>query len=125
MLILSVSPAEARWLKPKPVSCYFFRGEQVELKQTCIYEITFWSGGGVSSLIWEDGVKSNIAWGLQGRGEKICNDGEMNLDGVCGSVYYRHPSNLQRISQQDVGRMRENGEKVLSCVQVKLNSVCY
>lgn len=32
-----VSPAQGGKVKPTPVSCWFFRGEKLELQQTCTY----------------------------------------------------------------------------------------
>ncbi len=81
----AVAPAHAGRVEPKSVSCWFFRGEKVELEQTCITEVHNWIGGGVRFIRWEDGVQTTIAWGLQGRGEKPCVD--ISFDGVCGVSY--------------------------------------
>lgn len=125
MLLLSSSPVQAGRIAPEPKSCYFFRGEQLELRQTCIYESTSWAGGGVSKLVWEDGVVTSIKWGLQGRGGKTTCDGEMSVDNVCTVSYSRHPITLKRISRENMERMNRNDQKVISCLQTGRNSVCY
>lgn len=78
----------------------------------------------MSSLVWEDGVKTIKAWGLQGRGEQTCNGGT-SLDGVCALAYARHPITFERLSKNDTDRMNRNNQKVIYCTQVERNSVCY
>lgn len=124
MLLLSTNPVQAGRTEPQPKPCYFFRGEQLELRQTCIYESTSWAGGGVSKLVWKDGVVTTMKWGLQGRGEKTCN-GEMSVDGVCARGYYRHPISFERISRETMERMNRNDQNVINCLQIGRNSVCY
>jgi len=123
LLVISANPAQAGRIEPKPVSCYFFRGEKLEIQQTCIYESTSWAGGAAARLQWRDGVKTAIAWGLQGRGAKPCD--EVSLDKVCGSTYHRHPKTLQRISKESAMRLSANKQQALYCVQAGRNSVCY
>ena len=126
MLLLSANPVQAGRIEPRLESCYFFRGENLELRQTCIYESTSWAGGGVSKLVWEDGVVTSIKWGLQGRGEKTtCNGEMMSVDNVCAVSYSRHPITLKRISRETMERMNRNDQKVISCLQTGRNSVCY
>ena len=125
MLLLSTNPVQAGRIEPRLESCYFFRGENLELRQTCIYESTSWAGGGVSKLVWEDGVVTNIKWGLQGRGGKTTCDGEMSVDNVCAVSYSRHPITLKRISRETMERMNRNDQNVISCLQTGRNSVCY
>ena len=124
MLILSANPVQAGRTEPQPKPCYFFRGEQLELRQTCIYESTSWAGGGVSKLVWEDGVTTILKWGLQGRGEKTTCNG-MSIDNVCALSYSRHPITLKRISRENMERMNRNDQKVIYCHQTGRNSVCY
>jgi hypothetical protein len=116
------APAKAGRVEPSPISCYFFRDGQLELQQTCIYESYSWAGGGMRSLLWEDGVRTTMAWGLQGRGERPCED--TSVDQVCGSTYFRHPTTLDRISDSEAERLQRNGS-VVRCVQVQTNSVCW
>jgi hypothetical protein len=56
-----VVPARAGRIEPTPVSCWLFRGDKLELNQTCSYESISWAGGGTSSLRWEDGVRTKMA----------------------------------------------------------------
>ena len=122
LLFVLANPAQAGRIEPKPVSCYFFRGEQLEIQQTCIYDSHSWLGGGIATLQWEDGVKTSIAWGVQERGVKTCEN--TSLDGVCALSYHRDPETLNSISRAELDRMRRNGRKTLHCNQVGRNSVC-
>jgi hypothetical protein len=119
LTIFSITPAYAGRVEPTSVSCLYFRGEKLELQQTCIYESTSWAGGGGSILRWQDGVKTTMAWGLQGRGERPCKD--WSLDRVCGSYYYRHSRTLKRMSFEETKKF----DKSIFCVQARLNSVCW
>ena len=126
LLLLSANPAQAGRTEPQPKPCYFFRGEQLELRQSCIYASTSWAGGGASELVWEDGVVTTMNWGQRGEGKKICNGemGEMSVDNVCARGYYRHPITLEPISREDMKRMNRD-QKVIFCLQTGRNSVCY
>ena len=114
-------------VKPKPVDCYFFRGEQLEVQQTCTYRSSSWAGGGGGSLTWEDSVKTKFQWGLQGRGERLCPQkgdrpfDSMAIDGVCGTNYLRSAKTLKAISQDEGNKL----SKVIQCTRVKQNSVCW
>lgn len=121
--MLAATPAQAGRVEPTPVSCWFFRGEKLELQQTCIYESYSWAGGGGSTLLWEDGVKTQMAWGLQGRGEKPCE--EMSVDGVCGVMYFRDLTTLERISKAEGEQRQRNEQQVVRCVEVRGKSVCW
>jgi hypothetical protein len=116
-------PAEAGRVEPESVPCWFFREEKLVLRQTCIYESTSWLGGGGRSLLWEDGVKTEMNWGLQGRGERPCED--TTLDGICGSEYFRNPATLTRLANAEVERMRTKNQRMIRCVQARRNSVCF
>lgn len=118
-----VVPARAGRIEPTPVSCWLFRGDKLELNQTCTYESVSWAGGGTSSLRWEDGVRTQMAWGLQGRGEKPCAD--TSIDGVCGVTYGRHPATLKRISNAEREKLASQSQPTISCVQVQNKSVCW
>lgn len=120
---LSVFPAHAGRIEPTPVTCWFFQGEQVELQQTCSYESISWTGGGGSSLHWEDGVETHMKWGLQERGSRPCED--TSLDGVCGTTYYRHLTTLEQISETERNRRVMNNQKAITCIQVQNKSVCW
>jgi hypothetical protein len=104
-------------VEPTPVRCYFFKGEALAMQNTCTYESWSWAGGGGNSLTWEDGVVSSIQFGLQGRGERVCPDGEMAVDRVCGKVYARSLNTLKRISN--------NREPAMTCIQLDKKSVCW
>lgn len=123
ILFLFANSAQAGKVEPKPVSCWFFRGEKLELRQTCIYESISWAGGWRATLTWNDGVKTIIASGVQGRGDKACEG--TKVDNVCGISYLRHPSTLKRLSEAEIDRMRMNNRKMVACVQLVGNSVCY
>jgi hypothetical protein len=120
MLMLSASPAYAGSTKPQPISCWFFRGDKLELQQTCIYNSFSGAGVWAGYLQWQDGVKTEISRGIV---NKRCKG--LSLDRVCGSSYNRHPQTLQRISDEDSKRMGINNQKTIFCVQVDRNSVCY
>lgn len=125
MLLLLANPVQAGRTEPQPKSCYFFRGEQLELRQTCIYESASGAGVWAAFLQWEDGVKTRISRGIASKDDKRCKDEGYSLDGVCGLSYYRHPQTLNRISDKDLKRMRRNNQETIFCVKVGLNSVCY
>jgi hypothetical protein len=125
ILILSGSPSYAGSTEPKPVSCWFFRGEKLELQQTCIYQSFSGAGVWAAFLQWEDGVKTRISRGIASKDDKRCKDDGYSLDRVCGLSYYRHPQTLNRISDEDSKRMRMNNQEAIFCVQVGRNSVCY
>ena len=115
--------AQAGRIEPEPVTCWFFRGEALELKNTCTYESTTWAGGGGQSLNWEDGVKTSMAFGLVGRGTPACkNSNETSVDDVCGKRYGRHPQTLKRLSDREADRVSRNN---ISCVEVKKKSICW
>ena len=111
-----VSPARAGKVGPVSIPCWFFRGEKLELQQTCISESHTWIGGGIRFIRWEDGVQTNMAWGLQGRGERPCVD--ISVDGVCGVSYERHPTTLKRISNEERENRRIKNQPTLGCIQV-------
>jgi hypothetical protein len=124
--MFSPTTVQAGVVAPTPVTCWFFQGEQLKLKQTCIYQSASWAGGGGSNLTWEDGVKTNMAWGRVGRGEKVCQSSEeMKVDGLCGKIYYRDPKTNKRISGAEREHRVMNNQKSVSCVQIKANSVCW
>jgi hypothetical protein len=112
-----VSLVKAGRVEPTRIRCWFFSGEQLEFQQICSYESWSWAGGGGSKLVWEDGVETAIAWGLQGRGERPCED--VSLDGVCGTMYYRDPNTLERLPES-----QEQTQGAVKCIQTR-NSVCW
>ena len=118
-----VVPAQAGRIEPTPISCWLFRGDKLELNQTCTYESVFWAGGGGSTLRWEDGVHTKIYRGLQGRGERPCED--TSFDGVCGGTYGRHPATLKRISNAERENRASQNQPTISWVQVQNKSVCW
>lgn len=115
-----VAPARA---EPVSIPCWFFRGEKLELQQTCISESHTWIGGGMRWIRWQDGVQTNMAWGLQGRGERPCVD--ISVDGVCGVSYGRHPTTLKRISNEEWENRRRKNQPTIGCIQVQDKSICY
>jgi hypothetical protein len=119
----TMAPAQAGKIEPMPVSCWFLHGENVQLNQTCTYESVSWSGGGLMSLTWEDGVKTGMTWGVQGRGGRPCE--ETALDGVCGSDYIRDPKSFRELPREQGEQRRLEGQKSVRCVEVKQNSVCW
>jgi hypothetical protein len=89
-------PASAASFKDKPVHCYFFQGEKLAIDNTCKSSGGSWAGGGGHSLKWNDGVTTQITFGLQGRGTPACpNSNQMAVDNVCGKTYYRIGKNTQ------------------------------
>jgi hypothetical protein len=119
----AIAPAQAGRVEPKPVHCWFLQGETITLNQTCTYESSSWAGGGIRSLTWEDGVKTTIAWGEQGRGGKRCD--EVSVDGVCGTYQARDPKNLNHLSEPQVKQRQKNGRIFVNCAQVKGKSICW
>lgn len=118
-----VSPARAGRTEPTSIPCWLFRGEKLELQQTCITESHTWTGGGIRLLRWEDGAQTTMAWGLQGRGERPCAD--TSIDSVCGLSYQRHPATLKRISQAEQSKLASQSQPTIACVEVQNKSVCW
>ena len=113
MLFLLARPAYAGRTEPQPVSCWFFRGEKLELQQTCIYQSFSGAGFWAANLQWEDGVKTRISRGIASKDDRRCKDDGLSLDRVCGSYYNRHPQTLRRISDKDSKRMGINNQKTI------------
>jgi hypothetical protein len=107
--------------------CYFFRGEKLTIEQKCSYHMVSWTGGGVIKLVWQDGIKTDLQFGLQGRGERICPPqgprpfDSMAVDKVCSSNYLRAPESLKIISQDEASRLG----RAVQCTRVNRNSVCW
>jgi len=111
--------AQARSFENTTVSCYFFKGETLALKETCKSNGSSWAGGGGHSLKWSDGVVTEIKFGLQGRGTPICADKEQtSVDGQCGNTYYRSAKTLKRVNPTGQG-------ETIYCVQLVNKSVCW
>ncbi|WP_071593281.1 hypothetical protein [Kamptonema formosum] len=123
ILSWETTPASASKIDPTPVDCWFLRNGELKLTQTCTFSGHSWSGGGFSVLTWEDGVKTVIAFGLQGRGERPCP--EVGVDGVCGEWRYRHPITFEPLSDSELNIRRRNALDVIQCVDVNHNSVCW
>lgn len=119
----TVPPAIAGIVEPMAVNCWFFRGEQLELSQTCTYSGASWAGGGGSRLEWEDGVITLIEFGLQGHGERPCP--EVGVDGVCGEWSFRHPDTLERISEAEFNDRTARSLDSVRCVDVNNKSICW
>lgn len=118
--VIATLPVNAGRVEPRFVSCYFFRGENISLRNKCIFESTSWMGGGNRSLRWEDGVTTKMSWGLVGRGTKVCEGNEVQVDGVCGKLYYRSGISLNRISNSNFDEIKD-----IYCVQLKQKSICW
>jgi hypothetical protein len=127
LILLSASGSIAQVVRISSIPCYFFRGDKLEVQQTCSYQRLTWAGGGFIILTWEDGVKTNIQYGLQGRGERICPPqgdrpfDSIAVDGVCGRNYRRESGTLRISAQDDVSQ--KNAE--IQCTKVNQNSVCW
>ena len=124
-LAFTAPTALAYMIAPTPVSCWFYRGEKLELQQTCIYSFASWAGGGTSSLTWEDGVKTYIAFGKQSPRSGQPNCADKILDKVCASTYCRDPKTLVRISKSEQERRYSNSQRSVECVEVNNKSVCF
>jgi hypothetical protein len=120
--ILILESATAGQVKPRPVSCYFFQGEKLVIKNICTFESTSSAGGGGSTLTWKDGIKTQHAWGLQGRGERVCPEGEESIDQVCGKRYERDSKTLKPLLTNTHIQLNQ---KTIHCVQLKQKSVCW
>jgi hypothetical protein len=113
-------PVKASRIGPHPVSCWFFKGENLQLKNTCIYEYEHWAGGGTQSLRWEDGVTTRMDWGFVERSKRPCKDEDGTVvDGICGTSYYRNPKTLKRLSDSETKKLQI---KAIYCIQVKQKS---
>jgi hypothetical protein len=126
-LAFSATPAKAYRIEPTPVTCWFLRGEKLELIQKCTYSFSSWAGGGSSSLTWEDGVKTFIAFGKQSPGSGQPNCPDKILDKVCASTYYRDPKNFARISKAERDRRlsTNNRWRSIECVEANSKSICF
>ncbi len=125
---LIATPALAGRLEPTQGRCWFFRDGELELAHTCTIEGVSWAGGGVTVLAWEDGIRTSIAFGAQGRGEKPCS--VVGVDGVCGYWSSRHPETLEPLSDYEVNDRRSSGLTNVRCVELNVgegvyNSVCW
>jgi hypothetical protein len=119
MIVNSQKIAIARPNPPTPVQCYFFKGETLQLENTCTYQGSSWAGGGSHSLTWKDGIVTSISYGLGARGAKTCADGEFLVDDkVCAVRYSRSSKTLKRISNNS------DSDRV-NCVQMKGKSICW
>jgi len=63
--------------------------------------------------------------GILGRGERPCAEDSTSIDGVCGVVYFRHPTTLQRISEEESYKRAINRQLAVTCVQVQDKSICW
>ena len=118
--------AQAGKVEPEPVPCWFFRGETLEIKNTCTYASASWLGGGGRGLTWEDGVTTSMGFGLVGRGTPACkNTSETAIDGVCGKSYIRDARTLKRISEEQRTKLLSQDKKFIHCVEVKNKSICW
>jgi hypothetical protein len=124
--IVLIMPIEqstiAGQVKPRLATCYFFQGEKLAIKESCTFESYSWAGGGGSTLTWKDGIKTQHAWGLQGRGERVCPEGEESIDRVCGKSYARQPKTLKTLSAIESTQLKS---RPIHCVQLKQKSVCW
>jgi hypothetical protein len=118
-IVNSLKIAIARQTDPTPVQCYFFKGETLQLENTCTYQGSSWAGGGSHTLTWKDGIVTSISYGLGNRGAKTCTDDEFLVDNkVCATRYLRSSKTLKRISNNtDSDR--------LNCFQMKGKSICW
>jgi hypothetical protein len=119
MIVNSQKIAIAGQTQPIPVRCYFFKGETLQLENTCTYQGSSWAGGGSHSLTWKDGIVTSISYGLGARGAKTCADGEFLVDDkVCAASYSRSSKTLKRISNNS------DSDRV-NCLQMKGKSICW
>lgn len=123
LLLSNQDIAIARVNKPVKAKCYFFQAEKLMILQTCLYQISTWTGGGGSTLKWQDGVVTQMQFGLQGRGSLVCPEGKTRVDGFCAATYSRDPSTLRRLPSEVNNLHRAND--MLSCVQVRRGSICW
>ncbi|MBW4419796.1 MAG: hypothetical protein KME13_11275 [Myxacorys californica WJT36-NPBG1] len=114
---LATLPAIAGSLPEKSVPCYFFRGDRVELKQTCTHVAGWGTGAGGAALTWQDRVVTRLAW----------ENDELSLDGNKAFSYARDRKTLRRLPSDEAKRLRDNGASALSCWQTYKygNSVCW
>lgn len=61
IVLASSLPAQSGPVRDK-VNCYFFRGDSLELRNTCKIEDATWAGGGNLKLYWPDGVVTVRQW---------------------------------------------------------------
>jgi len=122
ILVFTFIPSKATYagnIEPVKTKCWYLVSDRLEIENTCIYEATWWMGGGFMSLLWEDGLQTTISWGLHGRGQQVCQRRQdLNVDGVCGSEYSRDPVSLDYLSEDTTGNAAR-------CVRLNQNSVCW
>lgn len=108
-------PAIAGAYPDRPGQCYFFRGETLEMHETCTLSTGYGAGAQYVILNWSDGVKTKI-FNLT-----VCKNG-----GNCGSTvddvkatFYSRDLFLKPTEEKD--------EQELTCYAIHNNdnSVCY
>jgi len=125
----SAPKAIAGRIDPVEVPCWYFKGEKLQFRQTCVYDSASWTGGYSLRLRWEDRVTTSVGHGLIGRGEKPCGN-DYVIDGkTCGTRFFRNPDTMKRIAREEDGwRWREKtGRNAITCIQAKgsKNSFCW
>ncbi len=105
-------PAKAAITYPTPVRCYFFRGERVEIQETCILSSGSGTSSGEITLQWPDGVITKMRW----RNDRL------SIDGYDAFMYWRDSRNFQRLPTNI-----DRTENLLKCWQSESsgNSVCW
>jgi len=123
-IVFSQSSMAMERLDPIGTRCLFYRDEVLKLVQDCILGDYLWTGGGVKTLTWEDGVVTNINFGLQLGGSRPCET--VGVDGTCGEWSYQNARG-ERITREERNRIRSEGFTTLSfdCVDVSGNSICW
>ena len=121
-LVLAFVPSNIAYagrIEPVATKCWYLVSDRIQIRNTCIYESHSWTGGGVSYLLWEDGVKTVMTWGLVDDGDPNCQNGrQVSVDGVCGLKYARDPVNLKYLSESWI-------DDAARCVRLKRHSVCW
>jgi hypothetical protein len=103
----------------KSVPCYFFKGENLAVKDICKVNGFAGEAGQFFAMKWSDGVITSISSGYaQGRPLPCSQEEIVSVDGICGETYLRSPKNLKRLAELTDGDYVE-------CVQLGKKSVCF
>jgi hypothetical protein len=117
-IVFNAGSAIARSFNNNTVPCYFFKGEVLEIQEVCQSDGGSWAGGGGHSLQRNDGIITQIKFGLHGRGTPVCPSTELtSVDGKCGKKYYRSSTTFKRV--------KNSSDDTIACVQLDRKSVCW
>lgn len=112
---LFVIGVQARPYPDRPGICYFFRGNSLELTQTCVISTGYGTGEHYAVLNWADGVKTHILNNLNLKPPTLKVDGEIAQE-------YKRDTSFYSVVENPGSR-----EDIMFCQRIlsNQNSVCY